>query len=156
MSFGGVSSFAAWGAIGINERAHTHWADYLRTIVHETAHLILFAVARDEPLVLNDVSERKASPLREDARPIDGIFHAAFVSAREALALDECLSRFDKMGTSVDLQVKEHVESLLGDSVVSFSNCCRQLDEHARLSPLGAQILQEARSYMDETFELIA
>ncbi len=156
MNFGGVSSFAAWGAIGINHDAHRHWADYLRTMVHETAHLILFAAAREEPLVLNEASERKASPLRDDLRPVDGIFHAAFVSAREAMALDACMERLDRLGASADLQVRDHVENLLNDSVISFSDCCRQLDEHACLSPLGAKILQEARAYMDDAFELIA
>ncbi len=156
LSFGGVSSFAAWGAIGINYHAHPHWADYLRTLVHETAHLLLFAIARDEPLVLNDVSERQASPLREDLRPVDGIFHAAFVSAREALALNSCIVRLEAAGAIGDLQLHNYLENLLSDSVISFLDCYRQLSQHARLSPLGHQILQEAKSYMDETFEIVS
>ncbi len=156
LSFGGVSSFAAWGAIGINYHAHPHWADYLRTLVHETAHLLLFAIARDEPLVLNDVGERQASPLRDDLRPVDGIFHAAFVSAREAMALNSCIVSLEAAGATDDLLLHEYLENLLSDSVISFLDCCRQLNQHARLSPLGHQILQEAKSYMDETFEIVS
>lgn len=155
LNFGGVSSFAAWGAIGINYKTHPHWADYLRTLVHETAHLLLFAIAREEPLVLNDADERQASPLRDDMRPVDGIFHAAFVSAREALALNTCLTRMESAGSSADPLIRDYLENLLNDSVISFSDCCKQLNEHACLSPLGHQVLQEAKTYMNDAFEVI-
>ncbi len=156
MNFGGVSSFAAWGAIALNYRSHQHWADYLRTLVHETAHLLLFAIARDEPLVLNDATERIFSPLRDDSRPIDGIFHAAFVSAREALALDACLNRMDSNGSTTDELERNYLDALLSDSVVSFAVCYAQLTKHARLSSLGNAVLQEAKAYMDEAFEVTA
>jgi hypothetical protein len=154
MQFGGVSSFAAWGAIGINLSAHSNWVAFLKTIVHESAHLLLFAMARDEPLLLNDPAERHGSPLRDDARPLDGVFHAAFVSAREALALDACLSRHEESGVDGPSDSVDLLEQSLYESVLAFTDCCEQLERHARLTALGEAILQDCRRYMQETFEI--
>jgi HEXXH motif-containing protein len=153
MDFGGVSSFAAWGAICINQAAHGHWVAYMKTIAHESAHLLLFAIARNEPLVLNDLAERHGSPLRDDARPLDGIFHAAFVSAREALALDACLTRHEAQSAS-DASAVDLLEQALEDSVFAFWDCCDQLESHARLSDLGEAILKDCQRFMEEAFEI--
>lgn len=156
MDFGGVSSFAAWGAIGLNQEAHVHWVQFMKTIVHESAHLLLFAVAREEPLVLNDPAERYGSPLRQDLRPLDGIFHAAFVSAREAFALDACLRCHEGRAKDADSEVSDMLEQSLEDSVLAFWDCCDQLQSHARLSALGTAILQDCQNYMQEAFEVQA
>jgi len=94
--FDAVSSFALWGAFAINVTSHPAWPRYYRTIVHETGHNLLFAIARDTPLVTNEPDERRYSPLREAFRPVDGIYHAAFVSAREAMAFDRLLARHER------------------------------------------------------------
>lgn len=157
LGFGGVSSFAAWGAIGINGDAHADWTDYFKTIVHESAHLVLFAMARNEPLVLNEQAERFSSPLRTDLRPADGIFHAAFVSAREALALDACLLRHERSTDGETVQPTiDRLTQLLEESVLAFWDCCDQLAQHVRLSPLGHTLLQEAQSFMRSAFEVRA
>lgn len=156
MVFGGISSFAAWGAICLNQPAHTHWTEYFKQLVHETAHLLLFAIAREQPLVLNDASERHASALRDDNRPIDGIFHAAFVSAREAYALDAWLNwqaTHPPDTTSTDDVAR--VEQALERSVLAFWDCCEQLDTHAKLSELGLQVLSETRAYVQDAFEVL-
>jgi HEXXH motif-containing protein len=155
MLFGGISSFAAWGAICLNHSANTHWTDYFKQLVHETAHLLLFAIAREQPLVLNAASERHPSALRVDVRPIDGIFHAAFVSAREAYAFDAWLNwqaTQPPEATSTDDLAK--VEQALESSVLSFWDCCEQLDAHAHLSDLGQQILSQTRAYVNDSFEV--
>ena len=155
MDFGGVSSFAAWGAIAINQAAHQHWVPFMKTIVHESAHLLLFAIAQNEPLVLNDPAERHASPLRLDTRPLDGIFHAAFVSAREALALEACLTRHEERAqgeASVEVNL---LEQALEESVFAFWDCCDQLKSHAHLSGLGEAILQDCRLFMEDAFEVL-
>lgn len=156
MSFGGVSSFAAWGAICINQQAHHHWVDYLRTIVHESAHLLLFGMTRETPLVLNELAERRRSPLRGDGpRPVDGIFHAAFVSAREAYALDACLAWLEASNPA-DYKAQDQLERALADSVCAFWDCCGQLDQFARLSKTGHDILEDTRAYMARSFEVEA
>src|SRR5690606_17433047 len=98
IDYGGASSFGLWGAITINVETHCDWTQFYRQIVHETGHNLLFAIARGEPLVKADPSLRRPSPLRDDLRPLDGIFHAAYVSAREALAFEALLQRHDDGG----------------------------------------------------------
>ena len=39
-------------------------------LVHESSHVLLFGVAAEEPLTRNPGTERYASPVRRDPRPI--------------------------------------------------------------------------------------
>jgi HEXXH motif-containing protein len=149
--FFGASSFALWGAMTVNVSAHDHWIGYLQTVVHEAAHNLLFALAREAPLVLNDPNVRYQSPLREDARPMDGIFHAAFVSARESLALDALLRWHEASAGLVDAEI-ELAEGLLSDSVIAFRRCSDILAANARLTPLGEAILAECEAFMTSAF----
>jgi HEXXH motif-containing protein len=155
MVFGGISSFAAWGAICLNQPVHTHWTEYFKQLVHETAHLLLFAIAREQPLVLNDASERHASAVRDDNRPIDGIFHAAFVSAREAYAFNAWLNwQATQPPEKVSSDDIARVEQALECSVLAFWDCCEQLDAHAQLSELGHQVLSQTRAFVQDAFEV--
>jgi HEXXH motif-containing protein len=155
MVFGGISSFAAWGAICLNQPVHTHWTEYFKQLVHETAHLLLFAIAREQALVLNDASERHASALRDDNRPIDGIFHAAFVSAREAYAFNAWLNwQAIQQPETVSSDDMTRVEQALECSVLAFWDCCDQLDAHAQLSELGHQVLSQTRAFVQDAFEV--
>ena len=60
-------------------------------LVHESSHVLLFGMAAEEPLTRNPGTERYASPVRPDPRPIDGIFHACFVTTRVHLAMSRLL-----------------------------------------------------------------
>jgi hypothetical protein len=42
LAFGGASSFALWGALAGNAEAHRCWWHWMQTLVHETAHAVLF------------------------------------------------------------------------------------------------------------------
>lgn len=55
---------------------------YLEQLIHETAHLHLDQLMEFDPIVNNNEKERFNSPLREDLRPMRGVFHATFVLAR--------------------------------------------------------------------------
>lgn len=156
LEFRGASSFALWGAIAVNQQAHPNWWNYVSTLVHETAHSLLFARARDEPLVLNDPEARYQSPLRADARPMDGIFHAAFVSAREACALDQCLAFLDEQPDAESKALGAIFEAQLNCSVCAFWDCCDQISAHGQLSALGQQILDEATAFVSEQFTVLA
>jgi HEXXH motif-containing protein len=157
MVFGGISSFAAWGAICLNQAVHTHWTEYFKQLVHETAHLLLFAIAREQPLVLNDASQRHASALRDDKRPIDGIFHAAFVSAREAYAFNAWLNwQATQPPETASSDDWARVEQSLQNSVLAFWDCCEQLDACAQLSELGQHVLRQTRAFVEDAFEVRA
>lgn len=139
MTFGGVSSFALWGALCLNVEAHQDWRKYIPSLIHECSHNTLFAKAMHGPLVNNDPEVRYFSPLREAMRPMDGIFHAAFVSAREALAARMALHQIpiddeddlNKFFRSVEIRSRE-----------SFEDCLCIIRKDAQLSELGLEILQ--------------
>ena len=92
VTFHGISSFCLWGAIMMNAEGHKTALEVLQTLAHESSHMHLFGVALNSPLVLNDDDERYKSPLRFDPRPMDGIYHAVYVSARMHYALTRVLS----------------------------------------------------------------
>ncbi len=81
-SFGSVSSFMLWGLVVFNVERYRTVLDIIPALVHEAAHLLLFAHSIDEPLVTNPIDALYSSPLRNDPRPMDGVFHATFVAAR--------------------------------------------------------------------------
>lgn len=57
-----------------------YWVEH---IVHELSHIRLFALAFFDELVLNPREECKyEAPIRDDPRPMYGVFHASFVLAR--------------------------------------------------------------------------
>ncbi|MBV1918153.1 MAG: hypothetical protein KUG65_08855 [Sphingomonadaceae bacterium] len=153
LEFGGASSFALWGTFTVNAQDHDCWEQYFRTVVHETAHNVLFAIAREEPLVTDDPQERHNSPLREDVRPMDGIYHAAFVSARECLAFDSLLCRHEAEPCLSDREAGFMV-GLLEASVTAFWECEETLRGGAQLTALGKAILDECAAYMRANFLL--
>ncbi len=80
--FAGGSCYMLWGALFINAQCHDNDIAMMEAIAHESGHSLLFGFTIDEPLVLNDERALFASPLRDDPRPMDGIYHATYVSAR--------------------------------------------------------------------------
>lgn len=55
---------------------------YIEHIIHECAHHTLNVINSCDELVTNDISERFSAPLRNDPRPMIGLFHAFFVLSR--------------------------------------------------------------------------
>lgn len=153
INYSGASSFALWGALTINCETQRDWTQHYRQLVHEAGHNLLFGLARDEQFVLDDPSERHRSPIREDPRPMDGIFHAAFVSAREALAIDALLILNDKTGC-LPADDAAILEDMLEISVPAFWEALDTLRTSATLSPLGTQLLSDCEAYMSANFAL--
>lgn len=139
MTFGGVSSFALWGALCLNVEAHLDWRKYIPSLIHEYSHNALFAKAMHGPLVNNDPEAHYFSPLRESMRPMDGIFHAAFVSAREAIAAKLILRQIP---VDDENELNEFFTQVEQRSRESFEDCLRSIKENAQLSDLGSEILQ--------------
>lgn len=81
----GETSKMSYGAIWLREPEPevdqvAYWIEH---IVHEISHLRLEAVFMHEQLVLNPASEKVfRAPIRDDPRPMRGVFHACFVLAR--------------------------------------------------------------------------
>ena len=91
----------------------------------------------------NSPDELFASPLRSDRRPLDGIFHATFVSARMHYALAKSV-------TSGALNVREvsFATERLQAATSAFNEGRATLVQHARLTSLGKQALRAADDYM--------
>ncbi|MEL6258122.1 MAG: HEXXH motif-containing putative peptide modification protein, partial [Pseudomonadota bacterium] len=81
-AFEGGSSFKLWGGLFLNAEWETTPAQLAATLAHEEAHCVLFGACREETLVENPDSELYWSAIRQANRPLEGIFHATFVSAR--------------------------------------------------------------------------
>lgn len=80
--FDGCSTFFCPGAILVNAAEKRTIAHSAEMILHEASHVLLFAIAGSDGLTANDPNALYTSPLRPDPRPIEGIFHAAFVTTR--------------------------------------------------------------------------
>jgi len=147
MTFGGVSSFALWGALCLNIEAHSDWRAYIPSLIHEYSHNVLFAKAMHGPLVNNDPQAGYFSPLRESLRPMDGIYHAAFVSAREALAAQKLLSNTPLMS---DEGMRSFFEATMQRSAETFNDCLVSIRSDGQLSELGQAILDRTSEAMHD------
>jgi HEXXH motif-containing protein len=147
--FGGASAFTLWGAVALNGVTHPNWWDYVVRIVHEYSHSLLFGIAAEEELVRNDPKERYMSPLRGTPRPIDGIYHACYVSARQFLLKDILLARLAQSENEPDrdTMIAEFSETRR-KSEESYKDCMTVLEEHADLTDLGKQVLDDTAAYM--------
>ncbi|MFA5081521.1 MAG: HEXXH motif-containing putative peptide modification protein [Hydrogenophilaceae bacterium] len=144
LQFDGGSSYMLWGGLFLNAASHQTDVALIEVLAHESGHSLLFGYALDEALVENEDDELYASPLRPDPRPMDGIYHATYVSARMHWAM----SRLIESGR-------------LDDGALASAESARQLDrknfeagyqvvrEHGRLTATGQAVMAAARGYMD-------
>jgi len=142
-TFEGGSHFQLWGALFLNAGMHETPLALAETVAHESAHSLLFGFCIEEPLVFNDDAERYPSPLRADPRPMDGIYHATFVSARMHWAL----SRLVESGALTPEQCHWAREAAAEDAR-NFAAGYRVVAEHGRLSDHGAALMEGARACM--------
>jgi len=139
LHFMGYSSSLAWGTIGLNVDFKS-WPDFLVQVIHELAHQLLFALALEVPLVFNAPDERYHSPLRIDRRPMDGVLHACFVSARsfEVLNQIKISSEFSKLETRDQALIVNHGQRCLQAALAALPTIKRG----AQLSALGERVVQ--------------
>lgn len=140
--FGGASAFAAWGAILINPGAQRDQLSLALTLIHESSHLKLFTAFMDDEIVLNEPSETFSSPLRREARPMVGIYHAAFVLARMITFLGDV----EKSGKAEALLGEEasKINGKLDSLIKHFEAGHDVILAHGKLTPLGSEIMLEA------------
>jgi len=144
MQFDGGSHFQLWGALFLNADFHTTEWSIVEVVAHESAHGLLFGFCIDEPLVFNDDDELYQSPLRMDPRPMDGIYHATFVSARMHWAM----SRLVESGLLTEKN-REQAERARDADARNFAAGHGVVAEHGRLSDLGAALMAGAYGYME-------
>lgn len=141
--FDGGSSPMLWGGMFINAARKRSPLELLEVLVHESAHLLLYAFTQHEPLVLNDEAERYTSPLRTDPRPMEGIFHATWVSARMAYAMYE-LSRSPQLDTALRSQALVATQV----DLANFNAGHSLIKAHAILTETGRGVIDAANAAM--------
>lgn len=144
MQFDGGSHYQLWGALFLNGSYHPDPMAVVEVLAHECAHSLLFGFCTDQALIENDDEERFASPLRPDPRPMDGIYHATYVSARmhwamTRLAADPLLAP----------EARERALAAARADLVNFDAGYSVVAEHGRLTGLGQGLMASALAYVD-------
>ena len=141
--FDGGSSYFLWGTLFLNATSHQTDIAMVEVLAHESAHMLLYACAIDEPLVLNPDEDLFTSPLRNDLRPMDGIYHATFVSARMHYAMQ---SLVDSAILSPDDLIT--AKKVRDEDLKNFWAGYKVLSEDGKLTSTGKKIMQTAFDYM--------
>jgi HEXXH motif-containing protein len=115
----------------------------VQALAHESGHNLLFGLCADGPLHENDNDERFTSPLRRDPRPMDGIIHAAYVSARQHQSVQRLLD-----ARVLDDAQQRQARAANVANAKHFAMGIDTVDRHAKLTPLGQSAMDNARRYM--------
>ncbi len=142
-SFDGASNFMLWGAILINANNRKDKVGMVQMLAHESAHNLLFGLCPDQPLLNNDAGKHYSSPLRDDPRPIEGIYHATFVCARMHRAV-RGLARSGSISRGQQTQVEKSMDR----NARAFVSGMETLDKYADFTEPGRAIIESARAYM--------
>jgi hypothetical protein len=143
MTFDGASAFMLWGAIMINANRRDGELDMVQMLTHESAHDLLFGFCADGPLVENSPEELFPSPLRVDLRPMEGIYHATFVTAR----MYRVVKRLIDSGV-LPARLKEQALKDLKGNARLFQKGIKVVNQHAKFTAHGAALMQGASEYM--------
>jgi len=135
-----------WGTVVVNTEAGHGRLAWFDRLVHESGHQLLFGLCADGGLVEDDDGARYPSPLRAEPRPMDGIVHAAFVSARVHGALRRLLA-----GTALDDGERAAATAACREHARHVEACLLTIDAHARLTELGRQVIADVRHAMRGT-----
>jgi HEXXH motif-containing protein len=140
MQFDGASSFMLWGAIVLNATAHRTDLETAQALTHESGHNLLFGLSADGPLVESDDKARYPSPLRADPRPMDGIVHATYVTARMHRAVAQLLN--------AGVVNRAEAEASLATHRRAFDQGWAIIARDGRLSERGRAAMAGACAYM--------
>lgn len=145
MEFDGASHFQFWGLLLLNPKHHKNRLAVAEVLAHEAGHSLLFGLMWDEPLVKNPESDLYTSPLRVDPRPMEGIYHATFVSARMALAMET-------LAQSGVLTPAERAEAQLAAEKdrENFAKGISTVHEYGDMTDSGKQIMDHAEAWINK------
>lgn len=143
VQFDGASHYQFWGLLMINPSYHKTPLEVLEVLVHEASHSLLFGMTIDEPLVFNPDEELYKSPLRTDPRPMDGIFHATYVSARMYWAM-KTLAESGLLSDTDQGQAKKAAQQDLENYRAGLD----VVKAHGDLSRTGRRILEKVAEHI--------
>lgn len=148
--FDGGSCYMLWGALFINIERQRSIVELLEVLVHEAAHLLLYGFTIEEPLTTNSDQDLYPSPLRRDPRPMDGIFHATWVSARMYFAMDTLLQ-----SNLLDADSCAKAQKAKAENRHNFDNGMGVIQEHGMLTMTGRALLESAAQAVHPSLRLI-
>ncbi|MEP2783899.1 MAG: HEXXH motif-containing putative peptide modification protein [Pseudoruegeria sp.] len=143
LRFGGAAVFDAFGSILMNPLGFQSVEAVLMAFVHESSHQQMFLYHLNDPILLNDASAVYTSPLRKQPRPMEGIFHAMWVSARMTVAAEAVLSAAHDVPWKSDLRAQQI------RAYDAFRDCEQTVAEHAKLTEFGQDLFDSARVTLD-------
>ncbi|MEM9667974.1 MAG: HEXXH motif-containing putative peptide modification protein [Pseudomonadota bacterium] len=144
-SFEGGTCFRLAGALVLNAERDASIADLVITIAHEAGHAVLFGECSDEMLVENPDTELHWSPIRNARRPLEGIFHAAFVSCRMLWVIERM-----EADSGFSLQEQIDMETACADAMQIFQECLEILEKNARFTATGSRIFGQLQNQASE------
>ena len=142
--FDGGSCYMLWGGLFLNAESHPCDVALIEVMAHESAHLLLFGHACDEALVNDDGTTFHTSPLRDDPRPMDGIYHATYVSARMHWAMSRLLD-----SGVLDEPSRHFAEAARQSDLENFLAGYEIVERHGDLTATGRAVMAAAACYMD-------
>ncbi len=148
-NFAGGSTFDLFGTILVNPTYRSGVAHYLMTLIHESSHQRLFCHHLDDEVVLNAPEERFTSPLRRQLRPMEGVFHAMWVSARMAAFGTELLA-CPTIHFLLDAEERSALEGEVQSARLAFSDAHDVVKTHGMLTPLGQRLVDDAAEALGE------
>ena len=150
-AFEGGTCFRLWGALVLNAERDVSVPDLITTLAHESGHAALFGFCQDEMLVENPDSELHWSPIRQEKRPLEGIFHAAFVSARMVWVIQRMLESED-----FDIEARLAVASDLEQATNVYQESAEIIRSVGKLTQTGSAILASTEAFMSSRPDAIA
>lgn len=108
-------------------------AYFVEHLVHETSHLHASALQIHDEFILNPPDETYTAPIRPDARPMSGNYHATFVLSRITRVFRHLANEFGDQ-PFIDHRDKAEREWEAGYEVVK---------RHGELTDMGEQIFRE-------------
>ena len=147
IEFEGGTSFKLWGALFLNAECTPSAVQLAVTLAHEEGHAVLFGACRSEMLVDNSDEERFWSPIRQSPRPLEGIFHATFVSAR---MMDLLLVL--RRGQGFSVSERAQIESDLKLATQIYREGVEMVGRHARFTSTGKTVFDAMRGSIAAQF----
>jgi len=141
--FESVTALRAFSGVLFNAHSEASSLQCAISLIHESAHMALFAYSPSEGVVTNPPTERYTSPLRTDARPVEGIFHQSFVLARMIYGMDMLRSAPEATAARCDF-----ADSFVVYNIPRFNDAVETLHKHASLTPQGAKALEASRDFV--------
>ena len=116
--------------------------DAVDFLIHEQSHLYVHALNKDDPILLNP-AQMYYSPLREEDRPLMGIYHATFVLSRMQYVLGKALTI-----NEIPDEEQEYCKELIGRYQHCFHEGFDTIMTNGHMTPLGSALIQSARTLL--------